>query len=604
KPYPTPLRGTCWSALALIVLTATLRAATTAQLDPLIVSALRMPQTSSTVTSSVTRLEPEELEAQGLRQLQDAINLAPGVISTSTSGQSGATASLFMRGTTTAESLLVIDGIRMNGSGNQLGSLLAGARTHDLGALEILRGPQSAVYGGESVGGVIWMETPRGSGAPSARSTFEAGSFNTLAASTLFQGELGDCSYHLSGGYEETDNDAPLSAFHQGSTAMRVEAKVNPAWTVGSTWRSLDNRYENGGSSEDCYDSALATFYAVGQISEVWTTRFTLGYQQEAYDSVSSSGTYDTDLRAGTVAWDQELRISDTLRLLAGGFFHRDSYQSIADYPLFFFYSSADTTSNRYGAHAALELDAGDRFTHSAALRWEDYDSHGEEATWKLGSVCRIPESGTLLRGSVGTAFRAPTYLDLYYANNYGQTGNPGLESQTSLGWDLGIEQALGSHHQLELTWFRNLLDNAIDSYAFPSPVNIPGVTATEGIELGLRGDWRQGQLTYRLAWTHLDECLKDQPRNAATGSLQWQATAKTALGLGATHLASRSWGGDTIAACTVARLFASHQLTENVKLHARIENLFNEDYELSSFYGTTTPGAGTGVYAGVTVDW
>ena len=182
--------------------------------------------------------------------------------------------------------------------------------------------------------------------------------------------------------------------------------------------------------------------------------------------------------------------------------------------------------------------------------------------------------------------------------------GNPDLDPQSSKGWEIGIDQKIGDRHIIEVTGFRNLIDEAIDSYALPSPMNVPGKTTTDGVELGVRGHWFENIINYRVAWTWLHESLSDQPRNAATASLDWKATEKSLIGIGATHLASHSWGGDPIDAYTVARFYGSYQLTEKVKLHARVENAFDADYELSNFSGDPIKGAGAGVYAGVTIDW
>ncbi|MEI6818473.1 MAG: TonB-dependent receptor [Verrucomicrobiota bacterium] len=608
---PTPLRGSCRSALALLALFApfSAHAEETSALEPLIVSALRIPQAASTVTSAVTVLDPKELESQGILQLRDALNASPGVISTSTSGQTGAIGALFIRGARTAESLVVIDGVRMNGSGNQLGNLFAASRTYDVGTIEVLRGPQGAIYGGESIGGVLWMETPRGSGSPHGSTSVEAGSFASLATHSMFQGETANLSYYLSGGYEETDNDGPNQHFHQGNTALRVEGKLDSIWTVGTTFRAADSYYENSGSSDDRFDTALSTIYAVGRISDRWTARFNAAYHQEFYDNDSSTGSYSSDLRAGSFSTDHEITLSENLRLLTGAFFHDDSYESEANYPdpLYPYYSLTDKGGSRFGAHSVLAWDAFEDFTTTAALRWEDYDSFGDELTWRVGSIYHIDRTATSIRGGIGTAFRAPTYLDLYYYSESGKTvtrGNPDLNSQSSLGWEIGIDQKIGDHHSIEFTWFRNLIDEAIDSYAFPMPVNLPGKSTTDGLELGIRGNWLDSALNYRLAWTYLHESLSDQPRNAATTSIDWKPTTKSLVGIGATQLSDHSWGGDPIAAYTVARLYGSYQLSEKVKLHARVENAFDADYHLSSFYGTPIKAAGTGFYAGITVDW
>ncbi|HEX7261721.1 MAG TPA: TonB-dependent receptor, partial [Luteolibacter sp.] len=179
------------------------------------------------------------------------------------------------------------------------------------------------------------------------------------------------------------------------------------------------------------------------------------------------------------------------------------------------------------------------------------------------------------------------------------------LDAESGIGWDMGVEQKIGKHHLVEATWFQNDISEQIKSQPFPAPpANVSGETTTEGLELGLRGNWCEGVYSYRLAWTYLHESLSDQPRNAATASFDWKPTAKVLVGAGVTHLADHSWGGDPLESFTIARLHASYQVTENVKLHARVENAFNESYELASFFGSTVEGAGTGVYAGITLDW
>lgn len=560
------------------------------ELDPLIVSALRVPREASTVTSSVTSLDPEQLETSGILQLRDALNAAPGVISTSTGGETGALGSVFIRGTTTNYSQIVIDGMRLSDSSTPLGNILSAARTTDIGKLEVLRGPQGAIYGGESIGGVLWMETPRGSGDPNGSATVEAGSFNSFSGRAKAAGEVGKINYYVSSSYEQTDNDAPNQHFDQSSAALRVEGQVDSIWTLGTTFRANDSYYENLGNSDDHLDASLTTLYATGKFSDVWTGRFLAGYHQEFYDSDSSFGNYGSDLRDASVSIDQEIKLSDNVRLLAGAYGHRSNYESTI---------GADEERDRFGVHSALEWDATDKLTTTAALRWEDYEAYGDEVTWRLGAIHEIVSS-TSIRGGIGTSFRSPTYLDLF-GSSFG-VGNPNLEAESATGWDIGItHKILG--HQLEATWFENHIQDQIQSFPTP-PVNLAGETRTQGAEFALRGAALEEAVSYRVAWTWLHESLSDQPRNAATASLDWKATEKSLIGIGATHLARHSWGGDPIDAYTVARFYGSYQLTEKVKLNARVENAFDADYELSNFYGDPIKGAGAGVYAGVTIDW
>lgn len=593
-PHPSPQKGHYRSALALLALFVQSAARAEEQIvtEPLIVSALRIPQDPSTVTSAVTVFDPLELQNQGIYQLRDALNLSPGVISTSTGGQTGAIGSLFIRGTTTAYSQIVVDGMRLSDSTTPLGNILSAGRTYDVGGIELLRGPQGAIYGGESIGGVLWLETPHGSGDLHGSATVEAGSFNSLFTHAMVQGQTGDLSYYLSGGYEQTDNDGPNQDFHQWNTALRVEGKINSIWTLGTTYRSSDSYFNDSGTSDNYLDSQLATVYAIGKISDHWTTRFNAGFQQEFYDNDSLFGNYGTDLRAGSISTDQEITLTENLRLLAGAFFNENSFQNTI---------GTDETSTRYGAYSVLEWDATANLTTTAALRWEDYDAYGDELTWRIGSIYHITTTGTSIRGGVGTSFRSPSYLDLF-GSSFG-AGNPGLQAESAIGWDFGVEQKIGSHHTVEVTWFHNNITDQIQSFPTP-PINVSGDSVTDGLEVGLHGSWLENALNYRLAWTYLHQSLSDQPKNAATATLDWKPTAKSLIGIGATHLSSHSWGGDPISSYTVARLYGSYQLTDKIKLIARLENALDANYELSSFFGTTIKGAGTGLYAGITVDW
>ena len=607
-----PLRGEsrCALALAALLLPLTASAEVENELTPLVVSALRIPQPASSVTSSVTVLDPQALEARGLLQFREALNETPGVIATSTGGQTGALGALFIRGTTSAYSQMVVDGMRLGDSSSQLGNFFGASRVYDVGRLEILRGPQGAIYGGESIGGVLWMETPRGSGAPRGSLTAEGGSFGSFAIHAMHQGEVGPLSYFLSGGYEQTANDAPHQDFHQLQTALRVEAKLNKVWTVGTTYRGFDNFYQNTTASDDRVNEALATLQATGVISDHWTTSFHAGLQKESYDSDYHTGLYGNDMQATALSTDQRIVITDQLLLLGTAFFHHNNYQSASTDA--WSNTRTDNSSNRYGVGTALEWSPTAALTTSGALRWEDYDTYGSQLTWRVGSTYQLTKFGTTLRGGVGTSFRTPTFLDLY-GSTWGDP-NPNLVAENALGWDLGVVQKLGEHHQLELTGFRNQIRDQIQFVSYPPPswngqsVNLPGTTTTDGLEAGVSGAWLERTLNYRVAWTLLEKCLADQPRNAVTASIDWKPTPPSMIGVGLSHLSEHSWGGDPIAAYTLARVYGSYQLTDSIKFHGRVENLFNQSYELSNpsaaWGGTPIKGAGTGLYCGLTFDW
>ncbi len=563
------------------------------ELATIIVSALRTPREAGDVTSTVTVLDPRELEKRSIWQLRDALNESPGVIATSTGGEIGALGSVFIRGTNTASSQLVVDGMRLSDSTTPLGNMLSAARVFDLGRIEVLRGAQGAAYGGESIGGVLWLETARGSGTQQGTFFAEVGSFDSFSTALRYQGEKNDISYFFSAAYEETANDAPQQDFHQGTAALRLEQKISAQWQAGMTYRGVDSYYENRGQSDDRLDASLVTVYLNGQINSDWKTTVLAGFQQEFYDSDSLYGNYGTDMRATSLSNDHEWRIRENLTLLGGVFVHRSDFNNTIN---------TSEQRDRYGLHLGVEWEPLTDWKTYAAWRWEDYDAYGDESTWRIGSSYEIKSTNTILRAGLGSSFRAPSFLDLF-GSSFG-AGNPNLKAESSLGWDIGVEQELGKDHRLIVTVFHNTIEDRIDSFAKPMPVNLPGETHTEGLEFALNGRFFDDAWRYRIAWTYLPQSVSDQPRHHVQAGLDWQASEKLLLGVGLLSLSDHSWGGSPIESYAVGRLHASYQLRENIRLLARWENFTDESYLLSDFYGDAIRAAGSAVYAGITVDW
>ncbi|WP_193214344.1 TonB-dependent receptor plug domain-containing protein [Luteolibacter marinus] len=568
-------------------------------LDDLIVSAWRMPADATRITSSVTSLDPGDLEDRGILDLKSALNEVPGVISTSTAAQTGGVGSLFIRGTTTAYSQVLVDGIRVSDSTAPLGNFLSGARVDDFDRIEVLRGPHSAIHGGEAVGGVIWLETDHGEVAPSTRLRAEAGSFDTLGTHASTQGRAGAFSWFAALGHDTTANDAQLQRYDQSRGALRAEWRQSDALTLGVTFRANDSRFDYPafGANTDHLDSQLGTVYAKASLAPGWDARFTVGHYRENYDNENfgffGASNYGTDLDRTSVSTDHSVALGDCYTLLWGAFFeHTDFRNSIG----------TDLGRNRYGGYTGLAWKPLDSLSADAVIRWEDYAAYGDEITWRTGAAWQAPRIGTIFRGGIGRAFRAPTYLDLY-GTAFG-AGNPNLEAEDSIGWDFGIEQEIAGDHRLSLTWFENSIENRIRSFPTP-PVNLPGETPARGLETAIAGSWCDGAWRYRIAWTYLDASLADQPDHTANASLTWKPAEKWLLGIGASYVDDRSWGGLPMEDYFLVRLHGSYQATEQLRLHARVENLFDSSYQLANFAGSPPiEGAGLGFFGGMTLDF
>ena len=212
----------------------------------------------------------------------------PGVIATSTAGQTGGIGSLFIRGTTTAYSQVVVDGIRLSDTTAPLGNFLAGARLDDLGRIEVLRGPHSAIHGGE-VGRrrAVAGDRLRRGRTLDARLRLEAGSFGSLAGQPRPTASSGTLSWFAGLGYESTGNDAELERYDQSRGALRgrmaAERMPDPRRDLPRHRLALSTTRLR--SEPDHLDAALGTVYAEREFAPGWTARFTAGHYRESYDN-------------------------------------------------------------------------------------------------------------------------------------------------------------------------------------------------------------------------------------------------------------------------------------------------------------------------------
>jgi len=575
------------------------------ELDTLVVSATRLPTAKSETTAQMEVLDLQELEERNIYDLRSALNDVPGVLSLSTAGETGALGSLLIRGTASSDSQLVVDGVRINDSnGESSNQFLRGPRLNSFGNIELLKGPQASLYGGNAIGGVLFMETPRGAGDPETRLFLEGGSFDTLDTFLSNSGSSGNISWFLGGGYNATHNDTANQDFGQTNGVMRLEWQQSEALVIGTTLRLLDQRFEDAVASTNRLDSVLGTIYANASFSDSWKANFTLGHYRQNYDLDFVGGYYYTDLDRTTFSTDHSIEVDEKNTFRFGAFVENNDFESygVSGFGPF---SVSDGADIRYGGYLGWDWKPVSSFLTKATIRWEDYADYGDEITWNLGSAWQ-PVSGTRFTANVGRAFTPPTFLDLFGATATGSVGNPNLEAQQSIGWDIGVEQRYLENHMVSVSYFHNHLKNAIDrtpTFGVPAlpPVNLNGSSETNGVEIGFDGAFLEEILVYRLAWTYLDHSVNDQPKNFANASLEWNPVGKLTVGVGATYLDDRSYGGQTINSSIIGRVYGRYQVNKTLTLHARIENVNDEEYEIFDSGFGTTQGPGLGVFAGLT---
>lgn len=592
-------RTGCTLGLAAVVLCGSLTAEVEDELDELKVSATRLPIEKSETTEQIRVLNLDDLKIRGIYDIRSALNDAPGVLSLSTAGETGSLGSLLIRGTASSDSQVVVDGMRINDSnGDTSNQFLRGPRLNTFGNIELLKGPQGSLYGGNAIGGVLYMETPRGKGDAKTDIFLEGGSFNALNTFLSNSGSSGRLSWFVGADYSGTHNDRANQDFDQMTNLMRLEWQQTDALVIGTTLRVMDQLFLDSATSSNHLDSVLATVYANASFSETWTANFTIGHYRQNYDLGFPGGLYHTDLDRTSLSTDHRIDVVENHALRFGAFVDDNDFESFGQSG-FGPFSVSDGTEIRYGGYLGWDWKPISSVLTKATVRWEDYADYGQEITWNLGSAWE-PLSGTRFSTNVGRAFTPPTFLDLFGATTTGSVGNPNLEAQESIGWDIGVEQDYFENHSVSLSYFHNHLDNAIDRTPLP-PTNVAGSSESNGVEIGLNGSFDDNMISYRLAWTYLDHSINDLPENFANATLEFQPINKLTLGIGATYLDDRSLGGQTINSSIIARVYGRYQINESVAFHARVENVNDEEYELFDSGFGKTPGPGMAFYTGVT---
>ena len=584
-------------------------------LEPFVTSATRTPAERQTVGSDVDLLTSADLARRQISSLAQALGGVAGAPLFS-SGAPGAGASIFLRGANSNQTLFLVDGVRFSDPNTDYNIFLGGACVGACDSLEVAHGPQSTLYGGEAVGGVIALRSLRGSGVPSARVAVEAGSFGTVQGAVSAQGEEREWAYNYSAQGGHTDNARANNSFDSVNATLRLDRALTARTSLGATVRWFrgiygdpGDRYTNDPDNEARENNVLATVFADATLSDTVKTHVVVGGQDRHFVSVnpSSFGTQVTDVRnrRAVVDWQTTFSGLDRQRITAGltgeknhtrndGFGNIDKRQSL----LAFFVED--------------EITPVDNVFLTAGLRSDDFDTFGHATTGRATAAWLTGQRSLKFRTSYGTAFRSPSFLDLYGQSSF-YVGNPNLRPERAKGWDAGVDYYLPAKRgTLSATWFTtDYTDLIVFNFAvFPGTVVNVDRARTRGLELSYSAKWG-ASTEARLSYTYLEaenltanSRLLRRPRNALNADLLHEFGSGVSGGVGLVVVADRQdVDAKTYATIdaedyTVMRIYAAWQVNERLALKARLENLLGEKYEPVNGY----PALGFGAFG--SVEW
>ncbi len=598
------------------VLTAFAQVSETEHLPAYVFSATRTPAALTTTGSYVDTISAAELARMQLTSLQSALGGIPGAPAFS-SGAPGAITSLFLRGSNSNQTLFLADGIRLNDPNTDYQLFLGGACVGACDSLEVAHGPQSTLYGGEAIGGVVSLNAQKGQGTGTSLVSVEAGSFGTVQGALSAQGVNGQSAYNFSAAGGTTQNDRPNNDFDSATYALRLDHKLNDQVAIGGTYRGFFGKYGSPGAdvgygandpdNTEKERNQLATVFANFTPTATFSSKVVLGGQDRRFESISPSsfGTSTTVVknRRAVLDWQNTLQFSDQHKVTAGLTAEKNHTTNTG-------FGNIDKRQQLLAFFAQDEWTPVQHVYLTAGLRSDDFDTFGRATTGRATAAWLSADSRWKIRSSYGTAFRSPSFLDLYGKESY-YVGNPNLKAEKAKGWDAGVDYFLADNRgSLSATWFDTRFRNLIiyDFGVYPGTTANVEKARTQGLELAGKFTL-PGAIEVRAAYTYLEadnlsqnSRLLRRPRNSGSLDVYHELGHAFSLGAGLTVVAGRK---DVNAATyatvdgedySVARIYGAWKATSRVTVKVRIENLLNEHYEQVNGY----PQLGFGVFGGI----
>jgi vitamin B12 transporter len=573
--------------------------------EEIVVTATSVPEDEKQVGSAITVVTREELEKHESVVVSDVLRSVPGLDVTQ-SGTPGSLTSLFTRGTNSTQTLVLIDGVRMN-SPYFAGYDWSGLTTENIERIEIARGPYSALYGSDAIGGVVQVFTRPGAEGLSGRATGEAGNQGAGQGSAFVS--FGQGPIHASGAYRYVafNGDRPNTDWRQRNGSASLQAQISEASRIGVEWGLLDGEVGNPGPLGA--PSTARGFTHEGRLAVPGSFALSAANQldvlvagvrsQPAYRDTAGGFESQTDARTFQAS------VSDTAKLGAHTLTATASWErwQVSDESNFGV-NLDDARTTLWGAGVQDTVAFG-AFTVTAGLRYDHYSSYGD--AWSpRGTISWLsPDKLWKVRASGGTGYRAPSIGELYYPFS----GNPDLQPEQSVSWEAGAERYIGSG-RAEVSFFWNDLKDLI-VYDFNQAKNFNvGRARTWGVEVG----WQQAILptlaanaTYMYLKTEDLETggpLLRRPENGASLGLDWHPIAGVALAPRLLYVGTRADSdpltGDPVEDPAYLRLdvVARWQATANLAPYLRMINATNHQYEEAAGY----PAAGRLVAGGLDV--
>ena len=574
------------------------------------VTADRLQESLKDKTDSITVITRDQIERQQWRYVTDALREVPG-LAVVQSGSPGKTTSLFLRGGNSEQVLVLIDGVQINDPFFG-GVEIEDVTTDNIERIEIVRGPQSPLYGSDAIAGVINIITRTGSRDTQMNASFEGGTFETFREKAGISGSKEKATYALNYSRNDSKGQFDNDEFRQNNvsanagysfsntTELSVNARVHDSHIgIPFSFADTPSPFRNQDTQMTVIGTSLQ--HSSGDYLNL-KSRFSFTHLdflfEDPQDSFSTLSKHKS--RTFQAGLQNDFQISSADALTIGYEFEGqqiDASDATGPIPVL---DGFDTTV--HGIYAQNKFES-EQWILTAGFRFDHHSTFGSTVNPRI-SIAYRPHREWKIRGSFGTGFRAPTAGDLAFPFY----GNPNLDPEKSKSWEFGIDHYWAEHALFCASYFRNDYEDLI---TFDPNTFIAGNVAkakSQGLELSQSVD--QGNWHFSGAYTFLDtkdEIEKHQlfrrPRHTASATIAYErnkwGTSLRVLAVGKRLESDFStFPSQNVFNPGYAKvdLAGHYRLNPWLKLHGRIENLLDDQYsEALSF-----PAPGMAVYGGV----
>ncbi|PZU09528.1 TonB-dependent siderophore receptor [Sphingomonas sp.] len=614
--------------------------------DPstIVVTATRSPLSIDRVAASVTVLDKAAIDRAGDLSVADILLRTPGV-SLSRNGGYGTATSLRIRGAESDQTVVVIDGVKLNdpsstGGGYNFANLLTG----DASRIEVLRGPQSTLWGSQAIGGVVNIVTPLPTKSLEGSFDAEAGSRRTASGRAGVGGLTGPLAWRIGAQAFTTDGISAIAPTFGGrerdgytNRSVTGRAVLTIADGVSADVRGYysDGRVDIDGFSGDSFEYSLNKEFVgyaglnVDLLDGRLRNRFAFGYTDTNRDNynptLQRAQTFDAAGKNRRLEYQGSFALTDRIDAVFGIENERSRFRSVSpssslSVPI---PDPARGKADLTGIYAQLNAELIQGLTLTGGIRHDDHNRYGSKTLFSGGAVWALP-TGTVLRASYSEGFKAPTLYQLF-----SEYGNTALDPEQAKGWEAGAEQRLWDgrvsfgatyfeRRSRDLITYNGCSTTSTDPLCFAtgstttrrfgyyknvSRAFARGIEATASVKPVARVT-----MDGNFSWTASEDRsiggatygfqLARRPRHTANGSITYAIPDGPSLG------AAIRWAGESfdnathttrLAPYTLVDLRGEVPLSKQVAVFARVENLFDEKYMTVYRYGTL----GRSIYAG-----